>query len=469
MNNKIIKNLIFSLALFIVPVLGLGNVDAASTITVGKVWSSNGIYLRNTTKGDPAYCMNKEKGGPAKGTKLTLKSTHKKGPYVYIINDTKIAGSGNTGKARTIKQKALWSYKGSSISGSYSSEAKKLVKAAKNAGSSYEIKPQVVSVTTPSMTKSGSYYTSNKITVKLKDVKDNSYSVTFSGAPKNTSVIEKSGNTFKVRVPVSSVTKTTTFSIIITGKTSSWHYVKTYHKNNNLQDLSVPVKESVTPSKTVKATVTFKSCHIIGSTYYGKNGNVVSQATYYNECNPKCTIKDGKYYNKSGKPVTELEYNNECNPKCEIKDGKYYDKNGNAVTEEVYNDKCNPKCTIKDNTFYGKNGNIVAEEVYNNECNPKCEIKDNTFYGKNGNIVTEEVYNNECNPSCKIENNTYYGKNNNIVTKEVYEKECTKTIVKRVVIPNTGAERNYAGIAVGISMILGSVYLFFRQKNIFNK
>ena len=79
-------------------------------------------------------------------------------------------------------------------------------------------------------------------------------------------------------------------------------------------------------------------------------------------------------------------------------------------------------------------------------------------------IKTAEVKLNQTN-----QNNTYYGKNNNIVTKEVYEKECTKTIVKRVVIPNTGAERNYAGIAVGISMILGSVYLFFRQKNIFNK
>ena len=164
--NKV-KSIIIVIALLLAGILLVGPVSAADTITVGKVWKVNGINFRNTTSDKPAYCMHKTKSGPTKGTKLSLKSTYKKGPYVYILNDTKIAGSGLTNKSRTIRQQAMWSYRGYSISGSYVSQAKKLASAAKKAGSSYEINPKVTSVTKPVMTKSGDYYTSQKLTVKM--------------------------------------------------------------------------------------------------------------------------------------------------------------------------------------------------------------------------------------------------------------------------------------------------------------
>ena len=487
--NKV-KLILTIVLVSIVGMLCISNVSAADTITVEKVWNVNGVNFRNTTSGKPAYCMHKPKSGPSKGTKLTLKSTHKKGPYVYILNDTKIAGSGLGNKSRTIRQKALWKYKGYSIDGSYTSEANRLVSAAKKAGSSYEINPTITSITTPKMTKSGNYYTSQKITVKMKDTASNKYTVSFSGAPKGTEVINKSGLTFKVRVPVSSVTKNTTFKVTVKGPKSKWYYIKQYHKNDNMQDLAIPYSESKTPSKSVNTSVAYKICHVTDGVYYGKTGTVVTEDEYYEQCNPKCEIKDNIYYNDKGKPVTEEEYNEACNPKCEIKDNIYYNDKGKPVTEEEYNEACNPKCEIKDNIYYndkgkpvtegeynevcnpkceikdniyyGAKGNIVTEDVYNNECNPKCKIVDDTYFGKYGSIVTKEEYNKECNPSCKIVDNVYYGINNDVVSKADYEKQCVTT--KKIIVPNSGLVKKTGSMILGLSLMAGATWFALRGR-----
>ena len=420
--NKV-KLILTIVLVSILGVLCVSNVSAADTITVDKVWNVNGVNFRNTTSGDPAYCMHKPKSGPTKGTKLTLKSTHKKGPYVYILNDTKIAGSGLTNKSRTIRQKALWKYRGYSIDGSYTSEANKLVSAAKKAGSSYEINPTITSVTTPKMTKSGNYYTSQKITVKSKDT-TNKYTVSFSGAPKGTEVFSKSGNTFKVRVPVSSVTKNTSFKVTVKAPKSKWYYIKQYHKNDNMQDLAIPYSESKTPSKTVNTSVTYKVCHVTDGIYYGKNGTVVSEDKYYEECNPKCELKDGVYYNKAGKPVSEDEYNADCNPKCELKDGVYYNNVGKPVSEDEFNEECNPKCELKDGVYYNKIGKPVSEDEFNEECNPKCELKDGVYYNKIGKPVSEDEFNKDCNPKCELKDGVYYNKIGKPVSEDEFNEEC---------------------------------------------
>ena len=58
--------------------------------------------------------------------------------------------------------------------------------------------------------------------------------------------------------------------------------------------------------------------------------------------------------------------------KCEIKDGKFYGKDGNVVDEATYNKECKQpevhKCEIVKGTYYGIKGNEVDYKTYKSEC-----------------------------------------------------------------------------------------------------
>jgi len=57
-----------------------------------------------------------------------------------------------------------------------------------------------------------------------------------------------------------------------------------------------------------------KACAVVDDIYYGKNGNVVTEEKYYEECeNYVCTVVNNKYYfNSKGKSVTQDEMLNDC-------------------------------------------------------------------------------------------------------------------------------------------------------------
>ena len=377
MKKRIVSFLTSIVISFLIAFVGIANVDAADSIKLN--YAKNGIY--KTTSGDRVYCMIKGVSAPPLNKTMKLYATWTSGPALYIINDTAISGSGNDGQL--IRQKALWRYLNTvssskygnytSISGTGAAQAKKLFNAAKAAGKNYTINPTITSITAPSMTKNGDYYTSQKIAVGMKDVKNNSYSVSYAGAPSGTTTINKSGNTFQIRVPVSSVKQTTTFTVNITGATSPYKVLKQYHyantkKEGKRQDMAFLASTNKTPTGSARATVTFQKCHVVGSTYYGSNGNVVTQDQYYAQCNPHCAEKDGKYYNNVGKPVTQQQYYEACNPKCKEENGKYYDANHKPVTQDEYYLSCNPKCQFKDNVYYNKVGKPVTQDEYFKDC-----------------------------------------------------------------------------------------------------
>jgi len=57
-----------------------------------------------------------------------------------------------------------------------------------------------------------------------------------------------------------------------------------------------------------------KVCAIVDDEYYGKNGEVVDEETYYEECcDYVCTVVDNKYYfDSNGKSVTYEEMLEDC-------------------------------------------------------------------------------------------------------------------------------------------------------------
>ena len=91
--------------------------------------------------------------------------------------------------------------------------------------------------------------------------------------------------------------------------------------------------------------------------------------------------------------------------KCKIINGVYYGKDGNVVDEATYKKECEPeevhKCEKINGVYYGKNGNVVDAETFKKECEPedevhKCEIVKGVYYGINGNVVDYKTYKAEC-------------------------------------------------------------------------
>lgn len=417
--------------MFVACFTGIGMVNAAfaKSITVYKASKNHGVsYFEVKQSGySHAFCMQNGIPGPnSSGYKMTLKKEITAGPRAYIAN---------SGKDRYIKSKALWIYN-HSVNSSYSKAwpssgsdykaAKSLADAAKKAGSSYSPVPAVKSITTPKMTKSGNYYTSQKIKVTLNHVSGNSYSVSFSGAPSGTKVINKSGLTFQVRVPVSSVTKTKTFTIKITGKKTSYYSAAWYVKSKR-QDMLVTKSTSKSPTKTVKATVTFKKCHKIGDTYYGPNGTKVTLSQYVKSSCVKTCAKDsvtGKYIdkNKNAYDSEKAAYLKSCFP-CQKHGSKYVDANGSTDGGiKGYAKTCAKPCaTTKDKLgfFYDNDYNYYTKNTdpaFLKSC-AYCDTYNGYYYGKNGNkLANKEAQNAECIGVCKYENGKYYGPNGKLLS-----------------------------------------------------
>ncbi len=210
-----------------------------------------------------------------------------------------------------------------------------------------------------------------------------------------------------------------------------------------------------------------RSCSIFEGNYYGPNGDIITELEYEKQClKPVCKdYGDGTYSDKNGNLVSKIEYEKQCLPHyCEIIDGIYYGKDGTVVTEDVFREQCDTtpsySCQIIDGVYYGPNGDILTELEYEKQClKPVCKdygdgtysdkngnlvskieyekqclvhyceiLSDGTYYGKDGTIVTEEIYNQECgNVSkyiCEIVDDVYYGKNGNSVSYLQYQKEC---------------------------------------------
>lgn len=183
----------------------------------------------------------------------------------------------------------------------------------------------------------------------------------------------------------------------------------------------------------------------IGETtlYYGLDGKATTEYQYTTQCENlscKALIDDNGskvYYDKDGNIVDERVYNEQCLGKIYCKPdettGKYYDNNGNEITYLQFEKLCRKhSCEIltDGNTtiYFGSNGNEVSEEEYYNDpsCHTPCDIVNGIYYDKNGRKTTKLEYTKQClkNSCIELEDGTYYDKDGNQTTKEEYLKQC---------------------------------------------
>ncbi len=448
--KKSLKIITLLLMLFTFTFVGVANVDALTMSSIKLKTQRKGykdgksyydVNVRITYDGDYAYCMNHDDNAPALNKTIKCETPHQEGPILYILNNTSIAGTATKGKNEgpvVIRQKALWRYlnhigahsgkekdnKYSKITGKEAAKAQKLYEEALK-HKTYSINPRLTTTKSVTLKRSGTNFVGT-VNVTMKDVKDNSYTVSLPKALSAAKIKNKKATSFDIEIPATAVTKKlTNQTVTVTGKKSPHRYVKQCHYDNNKQDMGVLVKATdVTPKDTTVVGVTPPTCTIVGTVYYGKSGTAVSQTKYYEECNPKCKVENGKYYDDKGKPVTEAEYYKACNPKCSVKNGKYYDPNGRPVTEAEYYAACNPKCEIKDGKYYNDKGKPVSETEFYQVCNPKCVIDNGKYYDPNGRPVTEDEYYKVCNPACEYKNGKYYDANHREVTEAEYYVSC---------------------------------------------
>lgn len=153
----------------------------------------------------------------------------------------------------------------------------KLVNAAKNASYSTPSLSLNSSSSTLSLSSDEKYYVSQTITVSASSLSGN-YTVSLSGAPSGTFVTDTSGNTktsfsasegFIVKVPVSSITSTSTsltVNVSATGTTNkAYLYNPTYASHQSLVALyasNVDLKDSTTLSLTTQTKVTISKLDI---------------------------------------------------------------------------------------------------------------------------------------------------------------------------------------------------------------
>lgn len=256
------KNLFNYLSiLFIVLVCSFGLVGivvAADTIKVGSVssYSDTNAHHRVLTDGRNAWCMNKDKGGPGKGTKMSLDKTYTSGHYIYILNH---GNPGGTSKKDILTiQNALWmgrhynNASGSSAvpsSWAYYKEGKALWEAAKKAGSGWVPTPTAAIISAPgalTYTNDG-FYTSKAVGVSLNNTANKNYTVTFTGnVPAGASVYNTAGArlggsgvtisdpNFLIKVPVNSVAQNYAFNVNVTGPYTTYvNVAKMYCKKNS--------------------------------------------------------------------------------------------------------------------------------------------------------------------------------------------------------------------------------------------
>ena len=153
-------------------------------------------------------------------------------------------------------------------------------------------------------------------------------------------------------------------------------------------------------------------CEVVDDTYYDRDGNKTTKDDYKEQCT--CYEEDGKYYLTYGSnPVSESTFNKVCKNidtnKCQIVEDTYYGRNGNEVTEAEYKKQCT--CYEEDGKYYLTYGSTpVSESTFNEVCkkpNPyKCQKVGDIYYGRDGKVATEAQYKKQC--ACYEENGNYY-------------------------------------------------------------
>ena len=470
--NKNWKIVLMVVVMLFTAIFTITDVNATNTIKLTsksyiKAGGRNHAWFK--TNAGYAYCITPKKTGPSVGTKMHLDKeiTGTSGNVLYYMLKNDNPSNKNN---YVYTQAAIWRYYNNYVpykSGStVISKSKTIVSKAKASKAT----PKRVGITV--VNKSGSmsissdnkYYQSGKFTIKTTSgtkytasVSGKAYIVNVSG---NKQTTFNSGDSFYVRVNDADVTKSLTFTITI--KTSGTNeYVRVYSTGkSSYQKLVLLDSESKSASKQLSVAVTpvKRVCTYVNGKYYGKNGTVVSEATYKDECMPKCEEKDGKYFDDKGNEIDKINYYKICiKPTCEKIDDTYFGKDGSIVTEEEFSNQCIPKCIEKDGKYYDDKGNETDKTTYIKVCKkPICEKVDDTYFGKNGDVVSESEYKKQCVHVCEVYNNQYYGKDGLVVSKETYKDECEHVVVP---VPNTGTSllESLLYIVLGTGIVLGGL------------
>lgn len=336
----------------------------------------HGFTIFETSDGKNIYCLDNLKKPLVSGQTATLSGSADDG-ILYILKNgypnKKVTG--NEEMDFYITQAAIWWYMDETGQGSnkLSDEFKNstkdingllpIIKDMVAKAKSYkdnQVKPNMVVKTngdTLTLTKDKKYYESGLMTATLTGA--STYSVSVSGAPKGTTVVNEKGEAktsfaskeqVKVRVPVGAVQDKTNMTVKFTasGKVQKAMVYKT--NNSEYQSVAGLYDEVVPLEQTTKLVVTPKPhvCEIDGDEYYGINGTVVDADTYDKECNEHvCEIVGDKYYGINGTIVDEKTYDKECNKHvCEIVDDQYYGANGTIVDENTFNSECGDEVIV---------------------------------------------------------------------------------------------------------------------------
>ena len=202
----------------------------------------------------------------------------------------------------------------------------------------------------------GTIVNSNNQSLKLIQFKNTKTSVT----------ISKQDITNSKELPGASlVIKDTTGKEIAKWTSSSKPYVI-----KGLAAGTYTLTETVAPNGYVLSTetITFKLDN--NGKLYDASGKNVSSIVMYNKPVEKkiCINENGKYYGKDGSIVSEEQYKNDCLKICKNENGKYYGKDGSVVSEEQYKSDCLKICKNENGKYYGKDGSVVSEEQYKSDC-----------------------------------------------------------------------------------------------------
>ena len=437
---KILLIAILSLSLFL-PVTAYADSIKLTKKTYVKTGSGSSNVTKFKTNKGYAYCITPGKSGPPVGTKLTRKKTYKSGSIVYMLDKATTSDS-----SFMITQIALWKYVNGykrPASTANWNKANKLISDAKK-NSKYDTTPSVsIKASGSTLTETGSYYKSGKITISVKNIKKN-LSVVVSKAPKyggialvdsngKVKTTFKDGDVFYVQVPRDNVTTKGTITVTISGTGSITTVGRFKSSNSKHQELIEIFTEDKTVSDSINLTVTpvVRKCQYYDGKYYGKDGKVVDKTQYSIECEKHSCEKVGDtYFGKNGSIVSYEQFKLECEKHvCEIIDGHYFGKTGSEVSKQQYSIECEKHfCEVIDGHYFGKDGLEVGQSTYDKECNKHvCEIVDDTYFGPQGTAITYEEYVKLCEKhSCEKIGDDYFGRDGNIVSFEQFTLECEK-------------------------------------------
>lgn len=313
------KKKILSLLFLLLSIFGFSlKADAApatiKTTSLGK--SSNlisgvpTVYVKQTTNSIYLYCEEALKKYPANMT-IRLRGEAPKG-MVYILKNKP-----NTGNAYTdyyIMQTAVWWYRDIwSGTSNISQAAKNTIINGRNSNTTYakiynlvegarnysEVIGSISISGNNKFTEQGSYYVSDTITVKKFGIAN--YNIDLVNAPYGTTITNRSGNTFKVSVPKSSVPEGKTISFQV--KVSSSYTINTayeyeyganyqYVLYGKLDTVNKPVSASLNLSVTKPEENIFKVYKVDEDGDYVKGAKL---ALYEGNCTNK-TCSSSKLY-----------------------------------------------------------------------------------------------------------------------------------------------------------------------------